>query len=250
MSPARNLKGKRLQKQALTVGKFVLLTGILAVIGLFSALLGMRFAVRGTEVPVPKITGKTLEQAKKAVSAARLQFDVIGKRYDPIVPESCVISQFPSSDRHLKAHHKVHVLLSLGPRENPIPDLRGATLRVARLMATQAGYEVGDISEVEMGSGDEDKVIQQFPLPNSTETGSPRIDLLVSTGTHTRYIMPRVVGEDLNRVLPYFENRGFKVSSIRYRSFSDASRGAVVKQFPEPGYPLTADDSILLEVAR
>ncbi len=51
-------KENTIHEQVLIVGKLTVLVGVLIAVGLSSAYLGMRLAVRGTEVEVPSIVGK------------------------------------------------------------------------------------------------------------------------------------------------------------------------------------------------
>jgi beta-lactam-binding protein with PASTA domain len=62
--------------------------------------------------------------------------------------------------------------------------------------------------------------------------------------------MPDVMGRNLNQVTLFFESNDFELGNIRYVDLADMSAGLVVKQFPEPGYVLTDEDSINLEVSR
>ena len=62
--------------------------------------------------------------------------------------------------------------------------------------------------------------------------------------------MPDVLGRSLNQVTLFFESNDFELGNIRYVDLADMSAGLVVKQFPEPGYVLTDEDSINLEVSR
>ncbi|RPJ63945.1 MAG: PASTA domain-containing protein [Acidobacteria bacterium] len=41
-----------------------------------------------------------------------------------------------------------------------------------------------------------------------------------------------------------------RVSPPVYREYQNADKGVVVKQYPEPGYMVTREDPISLEVAR
>ena len=117
-------------------------------------------------------------------------------------------------------------------------------------MASHAGFELGNISEISMADIPEGQIVQQFPPPDSKDLLSPKIDVLVSGGFLSRYVMPDLTGRSLNAVLLYFEKNDFKSGDIQYGDYPDAARGAVVRQFPEPGYILTEQDTINLEVAR
>ena len=239
-----------IHEQVLMVGKLTVLVGVLIAVGLSSAYMGMRLAVRGTEVEVPSIIGKPVGDATEILGWVQLKREVIGERFDPEIPKGVVISQHPQSGRSIKAQRKVQVILSLGTKTNPVPDLRGAPLRVARLMASQAGFELGNISEISMTDIPKGQIVQQFPPPDSKDLLSPKIDVLVSGGFLSRYVMPDVTGRSLNAVLLYFEKNDFKLGKIQYGDYPDAARGAVVRQFPEPGYTLTEQDTINLEIAR
>jgi serine/threonine-protein kinase len=234
----------------LNAGKFTVLAGILIAVGLFSSYLGMRIAVRGTEVEVPSILGKSVGEATRLLEEIHLRNEVIGERFDPQYPEGTVVSQHPQPGGRMKTSGKVQLIVSLGEKTNPVPDLKGASLRVAHLMAREAGFEFGNISEISIAGIEEDHIVEQFPPPHSRDFMSPRIDILVSKGNFSRYMMPDVMGQSLNRVLLFFERNDFELGNIRYVDLANLSAGLVVKQFPEPGYILTDEDSINLEVSR
>ena len=239
-----------IHEQALVVGQLTVLVGVLIAVGLSSAYLGMRLAVRGTEVAVPSIVGQPLGEATETLEKVRLKREVMGERFDPEIPRGVVISQHPQPGRSIKAERRVQIILSLGTKTHPVPDLRGSPLRVARLMVSDAGFELGNISEIAMREVPKGQIVQQFPPPESKDLLSPEIDVLISGGFLERYVMPDVTGQSLNAVLLYFEKNAFKLGNIQYGNYPDAARATVVKQFPEPGYVLTEEDPINLEVAR
>lgn len=244
------MRGSTIHEQILIVGQLTVLVGVLIAVGLSSAYLGMRLAVRGTEVEVPSIAGKPVGEATEILERVHLKREVMGERFDPEIPRGVVISQHPQPGRTIKAERTVQIILSLGTKTHPVPDLRGSPLRVARLMASDAGFELGNISEISMSEIPKGQIVQQFPPPDSKDLLSPEIDVLVSGGFLERYVMPDVTGQSLNSVVLYFEKNAFKLGNIRYGDYPDAARGAVVKQFPEPGYLLTEQETINLEVAR
>ncbi len=250
MSARKQSRHRSLQRRFLDAGKAVLLVGILIAVALLSAMVGMRIAVRRTEVTVPKVVGLTSEDAQKVLSQVDLKLDVTGQRYDDSTPAGRITSQFPEQGGRMKAKRSLQVQMSLGPRTNPVPKLVGLTLRVAQLTAAQYNYEVGRVSEIPREGTTKDEVVQQFPPAGSANALSPKINLLVAKGVPERYIMPDVTGQNLNEVQPYLEARGFKLPSVQYRFYSNVRKGTVVKQFPERGYLLAGGDTINLEVAR
>ena len=250
MSRKKKIPRQAFHHRLLNAGKLMVLIGIIIAVGLFSAYWGMRIAVRGTEVEVASILGKSVGEASELLERIHLRNEVIGERFDPEFPKGTVLSQHPQPGGRMKAEGRVQLIVSLGEKTNPVPDLKGASLRVARLMARQAGFEFGNISEISITGVEKDHIVEQFPPPHSRDFLSPRIDILVSRGDFSRYVMPDVLGRSLNQVTLFFESNDFELGNIRYVDLADMSAGLVVKQFPEPGYVLTDEDSINLEVSR
>lgn len=248
--PRKRRKPAGFQTRLLNLGKVMLLLGGLVAVGLSSGYMGMRWAVRGKEVAVPSIVGKPSLAAAELLDGLGLGMDVIGERFDAEIAQGAIISQHPKSSGRIKSQRSVQVIVSLGEKRNAVPNLMGAPLRVARLVVSQAGFELGHVGRISHASVPEDTVIQQFPPAQSEGILSPKIDVLVSSGSSVGYVMPEVTGYSLNRVLLLFEKSGFEVGRIQYSRYPGATRGTVIKQFPEPGYRLEEGTSINLEVAR
>lgn len=239
-----------LQGRFLTLGKLALLAGVLIVVFLFSVIVGMQFSVRGKVFGTPAIVGMNLGDAQDLFEQKELNLAIVGRRYDPDIPKDAIISQLPVAGVGIKANRDVQVVVSMGRRPNPVPDLRGRSTRAARLLAEQNGYDLGRVSEVLSGSEEGEKIIDQYPEPYSEENVSDRIDVLVQKKSVAAYIMPDVIGDNLNRVMIFFEDNGFDIARVQYKQHQGISKGTVVRQFPEPGYLLREDESINLEVAR
>lgn len=243
-------KGKKrdLQLNLLSIGKLVLLSGVLVAAFLLSAMLGMRLAVSGNVMETPVLVGMSFEDAERVFANGELNLVVGGERYDLQIPAGAIIAQSPGPGVGIKAGRDVKVILSLGRRTNAVPNLKGTSLRAGRLLAAQNGFEVGKISEISLSDEDE-TIIQQSPVPFSEETVDDRVDVLVLRKSVSSYVMPDVVTWNLNKALIFLENHGFE-TRVFYRRRSGVRRGTIVRQFPEPGYRLNEDDVINLEVAR
>jgi beta-lactam-binding protein with PASTA domain len=233
----------------LTLGKALLLIAILVTVGMLSAIVGVRLAVRGDEVQVPALSGKTVEEAKKELSQSDLSLEVSGERYDSL-PAGKVVSQLPPAGVKTKQKRPVQVIVSLGSRRNPVPNLEGASVRSAKLMLTQAGYEMGSVSAVGLPDVDREQIEEQYPTPQSTEIVNTKIDVLLSRPESPRWIMPDLLGQNVAVAMAFLEKHGLTVRPPVYRAYQNADRGAVVRQYPEPGYMVRAGDPISLEVAR
>jgi len=217
---------------------------------LFSVILGMRFSVRGKVFETPSIVGMSLVDAEGLFAQKELDLAVVGRRYDPDIPKDAIISQLPVAGVGIKANRDVQVVVSMGRRSNPVPDLMGRSARAARLLAQQNGYELGKVSAMFGGNEEGERIIAQYPEPHSEENVSERIDVLVQKKSVATYIMPDVIGDNLNRVMMFFQENDFEIARVQYKKHQGIGKGTVVRQFPEPGYLLREDESIHLEVAR
>src|SRR3989454_8457308 len=94
-----------------------LMVAILAVSSIVSALTAMRFAIRGREVEVPQLAGKTKDEAEEILKGRSLRLKVSSSsRFSSEVPEGKVLEQIPPSGTRIKVDRTVKILLSLGER--------------------------------------------------------------------------------------------------------------------------------------
>src|ERR1041385_734230 len=92
------------ESRSTAVGRWsgiILLAAILAVAGIVSALTAMRFAIRGREVDVPALVGKTEAEAKKLLDDRQLILKVSSKRFSDNIPEGHIVDQIPASGTRL-----------------------------------------------------------------------------------------------------------------------------------------------------
>src|SRR6516162_7885556 len=75
----------------------ILMIAILTVAGLVSALTAMRFAIRGKEVEVPKLVGKTKEEAEQILRTGGLKLKITSSRFSSDIAEGRVLLQDPSA---------------------------------------------------------------------------------------------------------------------------------------------------------
>ena len=61
--------------------------------------------------------------------------------------------------------------------------------------------------------------------------------------------MPDLVYRSYDRVLNFFESRGFRIGSVKYEPYEGIEPGVVLRQFPLAGHRLARDDVISLVVA-
>src|SRR5947208_9700345 len=137
----------------------VLMVALLGVASIVSALTAMRFAIRGREVEVPRLAGKTADEAKEILSHRGLLLKVSTSRFSSNVPEGYILDQIPPSGSRLKINRTVNVLLSLGERRFPVPNLVGTSLRAAQLTLSQRKLALGKALYAHTSEGEPSTVV-------------------------------------------------------------------------------------------
>jgi beta-lactam-binding protein with PASTA domain len=229
----------------------VFFAGILLVAGFLSCLTAMRYAIQGSEVTVPKLTGRTTTEAAQLLGASGLELKVDSHRYHDSVPKDRVVSQVPGVDARLKRHSNVRVVVSLGAKRIPVPDLKGETLRAAQILLLRRGLALGMTSSTNSDAEESGRIIAQDPEPESQFAQSPRISLLVSSGRRRReYLMPDLTGKSSHEVVAQFADLGFNLGSVRYQSIPGVEKDTILGQFPLAGSKVLEGSAIDIEVCQ
>jgi len=224
---------------------------ILIVAGGISAITAMRLAIRGTEVVVPPLMGKTEDESRQILEENKLLLRVSSKSYSPTVPEGRVMKQIPPPGTRLKSSRSVKVQLSAGERKYAVPNLVGSSIRAAKLTLAQRNYTLGNTTVTRTANGDALTVQQQYPQPGSQEGADPTVNVLLSSGPFEHaYVMPDLVGKPVDIVAARARVEGFQLGKPTYRKVAGVAPGLVTQQRPQAGHRLGKNDSIILEVSQ
>lgn len=182
-----------------------LIIGVAVVLGLL--LLGVgAFAISGgfsgtKTVKVPDLKGMTLEEAKKAIEDAGLEYvDAGTEKSDE--EEGTVIKFDPEAGKEVEKGSEVRVITSAGVTKIKMPNLveeteadAKATLDKLNLKNYDIKYEFSD--DIEKG-----KVISTNPEKDKEITEDAAITIVVSEGKKTTYQpMPDLIGKDRDEAI-------------------------------------------------
>src|SRR4029077_20341887 len=129
----------------------------------------------GREVEVPPLAGKTVDQAKEALTRSGLIFKVASSRFSSEVPEGQILAQIPPAVTRIKANRTVRVLVSLGERRFAVPNLIGTSLRAAQLTLAQRKLALGKTIYTHTPDGESSTVVYQSPIPGTQEGADPSV---------------------------------------------------------------------------
>jgi serine/threonine-protein kinase len=223
---------------------------ILASVAFLSALTTMRYAVQGREVEVPDVAGKRASEAQRVLLARGIGMKVEDRIYSPL-PVDQVVRQSPPPKMTVKKGQFAHVVLSLGPQRETVPQLDERSVRAAKVELLQAGMQVGEISSLYLPDTTDDLVLQQDPLPGTTDAATPHENFLVSLGPRpAAYVMPDLVGLPLNEATSKLNNAGLKIAKIAASPVPGFPSSLVVAETPGRGHPVDVDTPITLQVSQ
>jgi len=211
----------------------------------------MRFAIRGSEVAVPELVGKTVREAGRLAGLSELQLKLESPRFDDQMESDRILAQAPPPGSKLKRNRTVRVIVSLGAKKIPVPDLRGESLRATQITLLSRGLTLGVTSTIHSADVEKDRIISQDPLPLTRLARSPRVSVLVSTGPVVpTYLMPDLMGESLEEVSGAIQQSGLKIGMLNYHFIPGLQKGTILKQNPPPGSRLVEGSSIDFEICR
>ncbi|MBI4482616.1 MAG: PASTA domain-containing protein [Acidobacteria bacterium] len=235
----------------LALGKLLLLLVILLASGTLSALTAMRYALRGGVVVAPKVVGLPVTRAEQRLRETGLGLVVEGVRSHDSVPKDSVLVQDPSPGTKMKVHSRVRCILSAGRRTLQVPDLGGKSLRAAEIVLQGTGLSIGTVTQLSLAGRPPQTVLLQDPPVNAAVSAGQNVDLLVNTEPRKQeYVMPDLVGREVNDVIALFEKKSFTIEKIAYNFYADTEKGLVVGQLPPRGAKLVEGDRVSLEVSQ
>jgi eukaryotic-like serine/threonine-protein kinase len=233
------------------IGRTLLTVFILVSVTFLSALTAMRFAIRGQVVRVPLVVGLEQSQGEGRLASSKLLLKVESKVYNDAQPVGVIVSQDPPVGAEVKTRSKVSVILSLGRRNVPIPNLVNGTLRAARIKLVRQGLTLGLVASVSDPTVERDRILWQEPPADSKEVLSPTVDVLLSHGTGIEaYLVPDFIGMDFRKAAEIVTGEGFVRGAVNLQSYPDVASGLVIAQQPPAGSKVVPHASIGFTVSK
>lgn len=230
--------------------KFAGISAAFVTVMLVSGYFTMRLALQGRQVTVPEVAGMTLEEAGERLAGMDLILAVAAEKYNDRLEAGRVLAQEPPAGAGIKKYRKVKVIASLGPKLFTIPDLGGQLLRSALIRLEAEGLRPGRVVHAHTRAADTERIVSQDPPPQGESLGHGGVSLLVSKGPRAAvYVMPDLTGQPLREARSLLERYGFKVGAVRREPHAWMPLGAITRQSPRVGHPVTGGDTISLVIS-
>lgn len=231
--------------------KGFLLFLLLVIVGAASGYLVMRLSQGRGEVVVPELSGQDIVFALEALNQRDLNLQISRQEYSSALPKNHIISQSPRAGSRVRRGRRVSVVLSRGARMVVMPEVRGETWGRAERLIQGKGLLVGRVSRVHSPIFPRHVVISQSPPPQRPVERGGSVNLLISLGRRKpSYLMPDVIGKDLEEVMGLVRRLDFRVGQVKYEIYPGVRSGVVIGQEPRAGYSVTSGDKVNLVVAQ
>jgi beta-lactam-binding protein with PASTA domain len=214
---------------------------------------------------LPDVVGKPREEAERLMAAAGLATSVI-EEYSTTVAKGLVYAQEPNSRTYDRVPPKksmawlwailaliavaiaAYFLFFTAAEDVTVPDVTGMTLEDAEVAITDAGLQIGRVTEEATEDVEAGLVISQTPPAGDTVSEGSRVDVVVARSLEGVEV-PEVVGLSLGEATTVLEDAGLTVRSEEVFS-EDVEAGFVVAQSPQPGVRVEAGAEVGLSVSK
>lgn len=198
------------------------------------------------EVTIPYVAGLPQSKARKRLRDAGFKVRIDRERSS--VKTDRAVRTFPAAGTRLDKNDIVTLLISSGPKQVELPDLRGKSQETAERRLSDLGLEV-EISETESSEEDPGTVLTQSPLPKvEVDKGST---VLLTVAKESKQVeLPSIVGDTQEDAASTLSALGFAVAFVDREVTDAASDGIVVRQSPSSGRKVDKGARVTLTVGR
>jgi len=204
----------------------------------------------GSEFPLPNIIGMTLAEAEPVLMEADLLLEVTSEEYHPDKPTGTILSQFPVGGTRVKSGRTVKVVTSLGQKAVAVPDLRGFSIRQARLNLEAVGFALGDVEWTSTDSLPEKVVVFSYPGYGTMIPYGSQVNLMVNRGPYQKTVfVPRLIGLSLEEAVARLEEKGLKAGLVTRVINENYLPETVLEQSEDAGSELLPGEEVDLVVS-
>jgi eukaryotic-like serine/threonine-protein kinase len=194
---------------------------------------------------VPKLRGKTVDQAQDALLAQHLTYGRSIMRWSERVPKGQVIASNPLAGKREPRDTAVDLVVSRGPAPIRVRDWTGLdAARAERVMKAQ-GLTVDSSDEEYSDSVPEGRVVSQDPTTGILHRGDT-VRLVVSKGPHLVQVPGDLRAMGVDAATQLLESLGFKVKVEKSDYYIGV--GYVYSSDPSPGSMAPQGSTVVLRI--
>jgi len=196
---------------------------------------------------VPRLLGRTVEEAQKELDAGGFKPRVDGEESDPVMPSGRIVWQDPPPETAMGRGAVVHLTSSSGPAPVTIPDVLSFEMDQARQVVEAAGLAIGGVDTISSPAPAGIIVATRPGVGLSRPPGSAVV-LVVSKGPADIRI-PDLLGLKQEEARQRLEAAGLHVGTITTRAGGRKTSGTVLEQRPAAGVMSPHEGRVNLVIA-
>ncbi len=197
------------------------------------------------DTPVPRLNGRSLDQAENLLGIRGLRLGKVGYDVDANPPHGVVIAQDPQPERNTVAGGKVDIVIA-GPELVRVPRVVRAEEADATDALRDARVRRGKVTRVHNDYIPAGVIISQEPLGGTRVARDTKIELVVSLGPDSAR-MPGVIGRWADDASAFIYRLGLKAKIVHEND--PHMEGLVVSQSPAPGVDVPLGDKVTITVS-
>ena len=175
------------------------------------------------QAPVPDVTGQQEDAARADLARAGFKVKVTQEASDT-VDEGTVIRQDPAGATQATRGSAVTLVVSSGPANLQVPDVRRRPQSEAEQLLTDRGFTVGNVSTTPSTSFAPGIVVRQDPAPNASRPKGTAVNITVAVAP-ANVPVPNVIGNTADDARFKLEQAGFRVTSDTADSTAPVGHG-------------------------
>ena len=203
--------------------------------------------VPSTQVKVPEVCGKYVDEAIEMITKTGLTYKIIREPNSEL--SGTVLSVSPEEGEMVLAQTEIVLTVSSGPATATVPNLIGSTLTDAQRLLQEEGLTCGKVQYLPQSQTPTGTVIQQTPENPTQLALGASVDLVIDGYDPSNIAMvPNVLDMGWNDAVRAFREEGFLHVAIQ--EDSSALTGTVANQSVQQGTNALRDQLVILTVGQ
>ncbi len=187
-------------------------------------------------IQVPDIEGSTKKDARQALYDIHLRLQVKDRVYSDTLERDIIVSQSPLPHKKVKKGRHIYVVLSKGPENSKIPNIRELPERQGKNLIWESGFANIKVCKVYSELISKDLIIKSIPEEGTLISREVPVEIIVSKGPRpTHAVVPNVIGEVLSEAKEIIKESGLLLGTIEYNINLNLKPGTIITQSISPG---------------
>ena len=194
----------------------------------------MPYIIRVKNGRVPALKNQPMNKASKELRLVGLRIAIRDTVYSELVTPGNVVEQTPNPGQPIKKGRRVFVDLSQGPRLHEVPNIKGGSIRDARLQIWGNQLQLGDLVYVSSATVPQGVVLRQHPRAGTAIAREGNVHIEVSSGSpNDPKRVPNVKGTSIDTAEDSLRKYEMLLGTIVERVDNSAPLGIILAQQPD-----------------